>query len=126
MRFVRFSGAYLADVDVGSPEATEDEIDFGWDVVCLWRGVPNLLRRRVIQRRFQESAEPPAAKRRAMLSRAAKFPLFGTNPPARNFIQARLTFSRMSLALAVQRYGLGWRLCWSMYSRMACCNSATL
>ena len=105
MRCVRFSGAYLADVDVGSPEATEDEIDFGWDAVCLWRGVPNLLRRRVIQRRFQESAEPPAAKRRAMLSRAAKFPLFGTNPPARNFVTVQVP---QSIFLDKSR-GIGYR-----------------
>src|ERR1022692_5124466 len=62
----------------------------------------------------------------SILSRAANFPLFGTKPPARSFVHARLTFSRISLALAVQRYGLGLRLCSSMYSRMACCNSATL
>src|ERR1017187_10355070 len=39
---------------------------------------------------------------------AANFPLFGTKPPARSFVHARLTFSRISLALAVQRYGLGF------------------
>src|ERR1035438_7794632 len=122
------SEIYLAEADVGRHvRLLEEEIHLGRDVVCRWCGwAPNPRWRWVMQCRFQEAAEPSVARRRSMLSKATNFPLFGTNPPARNFIQSRLTFSRMSLALAVQRYGLGLRLCSSMYSRMACCNSATL
>src|ERR1022692_756912 len=90
----------------------------------VWRGFGIRAGRVVLHQRFQAD-EPSVASRRSMLSRAANFRLFGTNPTARSFIHARLTFSRMSLAFAVQRYGVGLRLCSSIYSRIACCNSAT-
>src|SRR5438309_697752 len=37
-----------------------------------------------------------------------------TPPQALSAYQARFTFSKMSRALAVQIYGLGWRLCRAM------------
>ena len=61
---------------------------------------------------LQTAASGSADKQRSMLASARE--ILGRPPRARRALQARFTFSKMSLALAVQMYGLGLRLCCSM------------